>query len=56
VKTLIDTTNAKLKGERPRIKRENEGINRRKETLVKKALELGNSIVSTVALIVCKDG
>ncbi|KAG4414933.1 hypothetical protein IFR04_011910, partial [Cadophora malorum] len=39
--TLMDTTNAKLKGERRRRKRENEGINRRKDTLVKKAFELG---------------
>lgn len=52
----MDTTNAKLKGERRRRKRENEGINRRKDTLVKKAFELGEFDGIDVALIICKHG
>ncbi len=56
MKTLMDTTNVKLKGERRRRKRENEGINRRKDTLVKKAFELGELDGIDVALIVCKYG
>ncbi|KAH9215280.1 hypothetical protein DL95DRAFT_501201 [Leptodontidium sp. 2 PMI_412] len=52
----MDTTNAKLKGERRRRKRENEGINRRKDTLVKKAFELGEFDGIDVALIICKYG
>jgi len=36
----MDTTNAKLKSERRRRKKKNEGINK-KDTLVKKAFELG---------------
>ena len=50
MKTLMDTTNAKLKGERRRRKRENEGINRRKDTLVKTAFELGEFDGVDVAL------
>jgi hypothetical protein len=52
----MDTTNAKLKGERRRRKRENEGINRRKDILVKKAFELGEFDGIDVALIICKYG
>ena len=52
----MDTTNAKLKGERRRRKRENEGINRRKDTLVKKAFELGEFDGIDVALIIYKYG
>jgi len=56
MKTHVDTTNAKLKGERRRRKRENEGINRRKDTLVKKAFELGEFDGIDVALIIYKYG
>ena len=56
MKTHVDTTNAKLKGERRRRKRENEGINRRKDTLVKTAFELGEFDGVDVALIICKYG
>ncbi|KAK0113399.1 hypothetical protein ONS95_013653 [Cadophora gregata] len=55
VKALIDTINAKL-NERRRRKRENEGINRRKDTLVKKAFELGEFDGIDVVLIICKYG
>ncbi|KAH7364052.1 hypothetical protein BKA65DRAFT_368900, partial [Rhexocercosporidium sp. MPI-PUGE-AT-0058] len=37
-------------------KRQNEGINRRKETLIKKAYELGECDGIDVALIICKHG
>ena len=37
-------------------KRKNEGINRRKDTLVKKAYELGEFDGIDVALIICKHG
>ncbi|KAH7379643.1 hypothetical protein BKA64DRAFT_229677 [Cadophora sp. MPI-SDFR-AT-0126] len=56
IRTLMDTKNTKLNGERRRRKRENEGITRRKNTLVKKAFELGNFEGIEVALIVCKYG
>ncbi|KAH7363954.1 hypothetical protein BKA65DRAFT_490007 [Rhexocercosporidium sp. MPI-PUGE-AT-0058] len=39
-----------------RRKRENENINRRKETLIKKAYELGEFDSIDVALIICKHG
>ena len=52
----MDITNAKLNGERRRKKRENEGINRRKKTLVKKAFGLGEFEGIEVALIICKYG
>ncbi|KAH7374096.1 hypothetical protein BKA64DRAFT_649118 [Cadophora sp. MPI-SDFR-AT-0126] len=55
VKALMDTINAKL-NERRRRKRENEGINRRKDTLVKKAFELGEFDGIDVVLIICKYG
>jgi hypothetical protein len=37
-------------------KRQNEGINRRKDTLIKKAYELGEFDGIDVALIICKHG
>ena len=37
-------------------KRKNEGINRRKDTLVKKAYELGEFDGIDVALIICEHG
>jgi hypothetical protein len=52
----MDTLNVKLNGERRRRKRKNEGINRRKETLVNKAFELGELDGIDVALIICKYG
>ena len=52
----MDITNAKLNGERRRRKRENAGINRRKDTLVKTAFELGEFDGGDVALIICKYG
>ena len=51
-----DTTNVKLNDEGKRRKKKNEGINRRKETLVKKAFELGEFDGIDVALIICKYG
>jgi hypothetical protein len=39
-----------------RKKRKNEGINRRKDTLAKKAHELGEFDGVDVALIICKHG
>ncbi|KAG4414838.1 hypothetical protein IFR04_012026 [Cadophora malorum] len=39
-----------------RRKRENEGINRRKNTLIKKAYEFGEFDGMDVALIICKHG
>ncbi len=53
----MDTTNIKLNDQgRRRRKRTNEGINRRKETLVKKAFELGEFNGIEVALLICKHG
>ena len=52
----MDTTNAKLNGKQRRRKRDNEGINRKKGTLVKKAFELGEFDGIEVALIICKYG
>tara|TARA_R110002033_G_scaffold121000_1_gene164065 strand:- start:200 stop:469 length:270 start_codon:yes stop_codon:yes gene_type:complete len=52
----MDTTNVKLNDEGKRRKKKNEGINRRKETLVKKAFELGEFDGIDVALIICKYG
>ncbi|KAH9204580.1 hypothetical protein DL95DRAFT_277687, partial [Leptodontidium sp. 2 PMI_412] len=37
-------------------KRENEGIDRRKKTLIKKAFKLGEFDGINVALIICKNG
>jgi putative salt-induced outer membrane protein YdiY len=53
---LIDTTNVKRNDEGKRRKRKNEGINRRKDTLIKKAYELGEFDGIDVALIICKHG
>jgi hypothetical protein len=53
---LIDTTNVKRNDEGKRRKRKNEGINRRKDTLIKKAYELGEFDSIDVALIICKHG
>ena len=51
----MDTTNAKLNGERQRRKRDNKGIDRRKDTLIKKAFELGEFEGINVALIIYKN-
>ena len=52
----MDTPQIKRNNERIKRKRENEGINRRKETLIKKAYELGGLDGVDVALIICKHG
>jgi putative salt-induced outer membrane protein YdiY len=52
----MDTTNVKRNDEGKRRKRKNEGINRRKDTLIKKAYELGELDGIDVALIICKHG
>ena len=52
----MDITNIKRKNGEIGKKRKNEGINRRKDTLVKKAYELGQSEGIDVALIICKYG
>jgi SRF-type transcription factor (DNA-binding and dimerisation domain) len=52
----IDNTNVKRNDEGKRRKRKNEGINRRKDTLIKKAYELGELDGIDVALIICKHG
>ncbi len=41
MKILIDTINVKLKSKQQKKKRENVGINRRKNMLIKKTFELG---------------
>jgi hypothetical protein len=46
----------KRNDEGKRRKRKNEGINRRKDTLIKKAYELGEFDGIEVALIICKYG
>jgi hypothetical protein len=51
---LIDNINVKRNDEGKRKKRKNEGINRRKDTLIKKAYELGDLDDINVALIICK--
>ena len=51
----MDTTKIK-RNEGIRRKRENEGINRRKDTLIKKAYELGQYEGIDVALIIRKHG
>jgi hypothetical protein len=51
----IDDVKLNEQGRRRR-KRENEGINRRKETLVNKAFELGEFEGIEVALFICKHG
>jgi hypothetical protein len=52
----MDNTNIKRNDEGKRRKRKNEGINRRKDTLIKKAYELGNLDGIDAALIICKHG
>jgi hypothetical protein len=52
----MDTINVKRNDEGKRRKRKNEGINRRKDTLIKKAYELGEFDGIDVALIICKHG
>jgi len=52
----MDTIKIKQCNERIRRKRKNEGINRRKDTLVKKAYKLGQFDSVNVALIICKHG
>ena len=53
---LMDSVNVKRNEEGKRRKRKNEGINRRKETLIKKAYELGKFDGIDIALIICKHG
>ena len=52
----MDNTNVKRNDEGKSRKRKNEGINRRKDTLIKKAYELGELDGIDVALIICKHG
>jgi hypothetical protein len=52
----MDNTNVKRNDEGKRRKRKNEGINRRKDTLIKKAYKLGDLDGIDVALIICKHG
>jgi hypothetical protein len=52
----MNTTNVKRNDEGKRRKRKNEGIKRRKDTLIKKAYELGGFDGIEVALIICKYG
>jgi hypothetical protein len=52
----MDTKDVKLNDQGRRRKRENEGINRRTETLVNKAFELGELDGIEVALLICKHG
>jgi hypothetical protein len=52
----MDTTNVKRNNEGKRRKRKNEGINRRKDTLIKKSYKLGEFDGIDVALIICKYG
>jgi hypothetical protein len=52
----MDTINVKRNDEGKRRKRKNEGINKRKDTLIKKAYELGEFDRIDVALIVYKHG
>src|SRR5277367_1264238 len=52
----MDTTNVKRNDEGNRRKRKNEGLNRRKDTLIKKAYELREFDGIDVALIICKHG
>ena len=51
----MDNVNVK-RNEGKRRKRKNEGINRRKDTLIKKAYELGEFDGIDVVLIICKYG
>ena len=53
---LIDTINVKRNNKEKRRKRKNKGLNRRKDTLIKKAYELGEFDSINVALIIYKYG
>jgi hypothetical protein len=52
----MDITKIKYKNEDIKRKRENEGINRRKDTLIKKVYELGQFEGIDIVLIICKYG
>jgi hypothetical protein len=52
----MDTTNVKRNDEGNKRKRKNEGLNKRKDILIKKAYELGEFDSIDVALIICKYG
>lgn len=52
----MENSNVKRNNEGKRRKRKNEGINRRKDTLIKKAYELEEFDGIDVALIICKHG
>ncbi|PVH68403.1 hypothetical protein DL98DRAFT_631252 [Cadophora sp. DSE1049] len=52
----MDNVNVKRNEERKKRKKKNEGINRRKKTLIKKAYELGKLDGIDVALIISKYG
>jgi len=52
----MDATEIHRNDEGMRRKRENEGINRRKDILIKKVYELGEFDGIDVALIICKHG
>jgi hypothetical protein len=52
----MDTTNIKRNNKGKRRKRKNEGLNRRKDILVKKIYELKEFDGIDVALIICKYG
>lgn len=52
----MDNTNVKRNDEGKRKKRKNEGINRRIETLITKAYEIGKFDGVDVALTICKHG
>jgi hypothetical protein len=52
----MDTTKIKRNNKGIRRKRENEGINKRKGTLIRKVDELGEFDSMDVALIICKHG
>ncbi|KAH6668481.1 hypothetical protein B0J14DRAFT_675271, partial [Halenospora varia] len=52
----MDASRIKRDNERIKRKRKNEGTNRRTETLVKKAYELGKFDGVDVALTICKYG
>jgi hypothetical protein len=52
----MDSLKIKRNNSGRRRKRKNEGINRRKDALIKKAYELGDFDGIDVALIICKHG
>jgi hypothetical protein len=52
----MDTINVKRNDKGKRRKRKNEGINRRKDTLIKKAYKLREFDSIDIALIICKHG